>query len=94
VRGMASSIQQNGDEPSSLATQFFYAFLFEDIKGSRDIADKIVELPKEDIVTSFAHLGWRLWILYDHMLEIDPELETRVRNTYQKWVENEYKKEP
>ena len=90
---MTGTIQQNKDEPSSLAGQFFYAFLFEDIKGSREIADKIVELPKEDITTSLAYLGYTFWMLYDHMLEIDPDLETHLRDAYQNWIENEHKKE-
>ena len=91
---MTSTIQQNKDEPSSLAGQFFYAFLFEDIKGSKEIADKIVELPKEYIGTSLLHLASNLWVLYDHMLEIEPELDRRVRNTKQRWAENELAKEP
>ena len=83
-----------GKDAHLLATRFFYAVLDEDIKESREIADEIVKLPKEYIATSLAHLASSLWVLYDHMLEIDPELDRRVRNTNQKWVENEHAKEP
>ena len=82
-----------GKSAHLLATRFFYAILDEDIKEYRDVADIIVKLPKELIATSLAHLASNLWVLYDHMLEIDPELDRRVRNTYQKWVENEHAKE-
>ena len=82
-----------GKHAHVLATRFFYAILDEDIKEYRDVADIIVKLPKELIATSLAHLASNLWVLYDHMLEIEPELDRRVRNTKQRWVENENKKE-
>ena len=90
---MTSAIQQNKDEPSSLAGQFFYAFLFEDIEESKKIAVQIATLPRQYIVAALANLGFGFLNLYEHMLQIDPELETRVRNTYQKWVEEEFEKE-
>jgi hypothetical protein len=78
---------------NKLATEFFYAFLFEDIKEAKEISVKIATLPRIHIVATMANLGYSFWLLYDHMLEIDPDLETRVRNTYQKWTEKQYEKE-
>ena len=77
----------------TLPQKFFYAFLFEDIEESKKIAIQIATLPRQYIVAALANLGFGFWNLYDHMLQIDPELETRVRNTYQKWVEEEFEKE-
>ena len=82
-----------GKSAHLLATRFFYAILFEDVKDTTYCIDNIVKLPREYIGTSLTHLAGSLGVLYDHMLEIDPELDRRVRNTYQKWVENEHAKE-
>ena len=70
-----------------LATRFFYAVLAEDLEESIYCIDGIVKLPKEIITLSLAHIASNLWVLYAHMLKIDPELDRRVRNTNQKWVE-------
>ena len=82
-----------GKSAHLLATEFFYAILFEDVKETTFCIDKIVKLPREYIGTSLTLLAYSFWMLYDHMLEIEPELDRRVRNTYQKWRENENKKE-
>ena len=76
-----------------LATRFFYAVLAEDLEESNYCIDGIVKLPKEFITSSLAHIASNLWVLYAHMLKIDPELDRRVRNTNQKWVENVHEKE-
>jgi len=83
-----------GKDAHLLATRFFYAVLAQDVEDSNYCIEGIVKLPKEFIVTSLFHLASNLWVLYDHMLEIDPELDRRIRNTNQKWVENEHAKEP
>ena len=82
-----------GKSAHVLATRFFYAVLAEDVEESKYCIDNIIKLPREYIGTSLLHLASNLWVLYDHMLEIEPELDRRVRNTKQRWVENEYKKE-
>ena len=82
-----------GKSAHILATRFFYAVLAEDVEESNYCIDNIVKLPREYIGTSLLHLASNLWVLYDHMLEIEPELDRRVRNTKQRWVENEHKKE-
>ena len=83
-----------GKSAHVLATRFFYAVLAEDVEESNYCIDKITKLPKEYIGTSLLHLASNLWVLYDHMLEIEPELDRRVRNTKQRWAENELAKEP
>ena len=82
-----------GKSAHVLATRFFYAVLAEDVEESNYCIDNIIKLPREYIGTSLTQLAGSLGVLYDHMLEIDPELDRRVRNTYQKWVENEHAKE-
>ena len=83
-----------GKNSHTLATRFFYAVLAQDVEESNYCIKGIVKLPKEFIVTSLFHLASSLWVLYDHMLEIDPELDRRIRNTNQRWAENELAKEP
>ena len=79
--------QYNLSEKASIsATKLFYASLFNNPKDARYAIDRILEIPFEYQVNSLLHLGYSLAVLYKHMIEHDPSLDERMKNTYQKWV--------
>ena len=50
------------------------------VKRSREIADHIVKLPKEDVVTWFGYLGWNFFLMYDMIREYDPQLAKMMKD--------------
>ena len=57
----------------------------ESVKRSREIADDIVKLPKEDVVTWIGYLGWNFFLMYDMIREYDPELAEMIKEKCQSW---------
>ena len=57
----------------------------ESVKRSREIADDIVKLPKEDVVTWIGYLGWNFFLMYDMIREYDPELAKMIKEKCQGW---------
>ena len=57
----------------------------ESVKRSREIADDIVKLPKEDVVTWIGYLGWNFFLMYDMIREYDPELAKMIKEKCQSW---------
>ena len=55
------------------------------VKRSREIADDIVNLPKEDVVTWIGYLGWNFFLMYDMIREYDPELAKMIKEKCQSW---------
>ena len=49
------------------------------VKHSREIADGIVKLPKEDVVTWLGYLGWNFFLIYEMIREYSPELAEMIR---------------
>ena len=74
------------EKASISATKLFYSSLFNNPKDARWAIDRILEIPFEYQVDSLLHLGYSLAVLYKHMIEHDPSLDERMKNTYQKWV--------
>ena len=74
------------EKASVSATKLFYASLFNNPKDARYAVDRILETPYEYQIDSLLHLGYSLAVLYKYMIEYDPSLDERMKNTYQKWV--------
>ena len=74
------------EKASVSATKLFYASLFNNPKDARWAIDRILEIPYEYQIDSLLHLGYSLAVLYKYMIEYDPSLDERMKNTYQKWV--------
>ena len=49
------------------------------VKHSREIADDIVKLPKEDVVTWIGLLGYNFCLMYEMIREYAPELSEMIR---------------
>ena len=79
--------QWNLSEKASIsATKLFYSSLFNNPKDARWAIDRILEIPYEYQIDSLLHLAYSLAVLYKYMIEYDPSLDERMKNTYQKWV--------
>ena len=74
------------EKASISATKLFYSSLFKNPKDARWAIDRILEIPYMYQVNSLLHLGYSLAVLYKYMIEYDPSLDERMKNTYQKWV--------
>ena len=74
------------EKASISATKLFYASLFHNPKDARWAIDRILEIPYEYQIDSLLHLAYSLAVLYKYMIEYDPSLDERMKNTYQKWV--------
>jgi hypothetical protein len=65
----------------SLAVEFFYAWIHKDVNLSWEIADKISEMSKNEVLGCLAHLGNQFSDTYDYVVERFPAFAKIMENT-------------
>ena len=65
----------------SLSVEFFYAWIHKDVNLSWEIADKISEMPKNEVVECLAHLGNQFFDTFDYVVKRFHAFAKIVENT-------------